>query len=171
MAKWRAVNHDWMQKKIKHAIPSIDLGVVTTQTEGLPEFSEEPEYPDIFDASKDGFKRYKRDQWIKTLREYPTVEEKQYWMNARKYYGFKTFMMNPLHEPYGSLDFMRFCTRTQFNSGLPQHFYDDEVNNVVLKHLPAVKSKLLPSNADIHRCYPTLEQVNHFLLVCRGGKR
>jgi hypothetical protein len=143
MAKWRKINEDWMAKKIKNTIPSLDLGVVTTKTEGLPEFSEEPEYPPVFDSSKEGLKRYHRDQWIKTLREYPTVEEKQFWMNARRYYGFKTFMLNPLFEPYGAFDFMRYCTRTQFITGLPQQFYDEELNPVVQKHMPSVKSRLL----------------------------
>ncbi|CAG0913020.1 unnamed protein product [Notodromas monacha] len=149
MARFRKDNEDWMKKKIKSTIPTLDLGYMTTKSEGLAEYSEEPEYPPLFDCSKEGLTKYKRDRWIQRIREYPTVEEKMFWMNERRYYGFNTYVMQPDHEPYGALDFLKASTRTKLIQGLPVDYED--LNAVADSLLPRVKENIISKLSSLLR--------------------
>ncbi|CAG0892767.1 unnamed protein product [Darwinula stevensoni] len=140
MAKFKNKHHrdiwSYLQEKVKTELPSVgDMGVITTKSEGRPEYVEIPEYPELFDASPKGMKRYNRDQWFAEIRASPTIEEKYWEIAKQKYYGHYTFQLKPDFEPYGALEYMQGITRTHLiiEERLPEVYdgLDAEAANLV----------------------------------------
>ena len=132
---------DYLQEKVKTELPSVgSLGVITTKSEGRPEYVEVPEYPELFDASPKGMKRYHRDQWFAQIRAFPTIEEKYWEIAKQKYYGNYTFQLKPDIEPYGALNYMKGITRT--------HLIIEERLPEVYDELDAEAAKLVDRLSD-----------------------
>ncbi|CAG0882901.1 unnamed protein product [Cyprideis torosa] len=91
------------------------------------EWADTPEYPELLDPTPLGYKRRKRDKFIRELQEAPTVHEKQVNIHNQKYFGAYHFVLKDVYEPYSGMDFIQAATRTQFIRGLPtDSYYTDD---------------------------------------------
>lgn len=99
-------------------------GVTTDAKLRESEYSEEPEYPALFDPSKKGRKLKERLEWYQTIRDLPVVEQKLCAFTTSYFPMRKTArILNPDFTSYDRLPFIQYCTRTHLVHGLPQEYH------------------------------------------------
>ncbi|XP_055913810.1 28S ribosomal protein S30, mitochondrial [Eupeodes corollae] len=92
------------------------------------EYTDKPEYPEIFELSREARMRREKQSWHEQIQSVPTVEEKLIKINMPRYYGFKTVMLNSAENPYNCLPLNQHYTRTVLEAyeKLPNNAAKDE---------------------------------------------
>lgn len=90
---------------------------------GLPptqDYDDEPRYPEL-PKTKDPDK-IEEEKLVEFVRSLRTVEEKLFYLNKPKYYGWYSSIIDPSRIGYGSLDFIQYATWTHVVSELPERY-------------------------------------------------
>jgi len=120
------------------------------------EYSEVPLYPPI--PGHRTADEMEQAELRKHIRDLKTVEEKQYWVNRPKYYGWYSFIINQHEIPSDALDFVQFSTWTHVIDGLPECYSDPSLESAAAKTLkdvaPLVEQVILNETSyHEHKCH------------------
>lgn len=95
----------------------VDIHTPPLDTE---EYTQEPQYPPIFDSSKEGIKKQIRLEWYNAIRRLPSGEQKIY--EITKHYGHLSYILEPVSKLYNSLAIQQGITRTHLMHSLPESY-------------------------------------------------
>uniref|UniRef100_A0A6G1SAJ4 28S ribosomal protein S30, mitochondrial n=1 Tax=Aceria tosichella TaxID=561515 RepID=A0A6G1SAJ4_9ACAR len=86
----------------------------------IEEYSQEPEYPPLNEASKEGLRAQVRLDWYETLKTLPTVEQKLYEID--RHASHRMAHINNWLPTCNSLPFAQYLTRTHLIESLPNSY-------------------------------------------------
>lgn len=117
----------------RHLSPKIRRTFSTALQED--EYTATPQYPPILDNSYLARLERRKETERESIKDVPTIEEKQIRLNMPRYYGFKSYMLNEDYIPYNNLTLAQHVTRTHLvvNNELPEYFKGISVDDLVAK--------------------------------------
>ena len=127
--------------------------VVTCALHGLPptkDFDDFAQYPDLPKFVTE--KEKNEHELCQTVAALKTVEERQFYVNKPKYYGWYTCKINLENIPYGTLALAQRMTLTSVERGLPEERYgangvkDSKATEMAEKLAPLVRSMVVEAN-------------------------
>lgn len=86
----------------------------------IEEYSQEPEYPPLNDASKEGLRAQVRHDWYETLKTLPTVDQKLYEID--RHASHRMAHINNWLPACNSLPFVQYLTQTHLVTSLPSSY-------------------------------------------------
>jgi len=108
------------------------------------EFTAVAEYPEIPQHRSPFEKEY--NALVAKVASLKTVEERLWWLNKPKYFGWHSAVLEPTAIPVGALDFVKCVTCTDTVEGLPERFnrpeLDSEAARLAEKVAPRLKRYL-----------------------------
>ena len=101
------------------------------------------------------------------MKSLKTVEEKQYYLNKPKYYGWYSTMIDAQFIRYGSLDLVQYLTNTTLiDDKLPERYGNVGTNNEETSEVPSREEKLLPIDIEARRIAHQIEPaIKAFLVI------
>ncbi|KAH9506985.1 Structural constituent of ribosome [Dermatophagoides farinae] len=106
---------------------------VNTLPNEQQEYTEQPEYPPIFEPTTEGKRKQIRLDWYNAIRRLPTAEQKIY--EITKHYGHLSLMIDPVMATYNALPAQQFITRTHLINGLPESYRSTNNDRKNIEHL------------------------------------
>ena len=104
---------------------------------------------------------------VELVKSLKTVEEKQYYLNKPKYYGWYSTMIDAQFIRYGSLDLVQYLTNTTLiDDKLPERYGNVVTNNEETSEVPSREEKLLPIDIEARRIAQLIEPaIKAFLVI------
>lgn len=115
------------------------------------EYSERPEYPEIFPTGRAGINERIRRDWYSAIRRLPTAEQKLY--EITKHYGHLTYMLEPVMTQYNILPIQQHITKTHLIHSLPESYTQTLDDQTVDEELKQVLLSTIANRLYAAKCY------------------